>query len=91
MPNVKRDKLKLALMDFDEEGERYKQVKSVNGPLINMKQWQISKLWLKIFFFPKGHSKNKTKVFHTIQLILRAHRYMLMCPIQYMSCITKAR
>lgn len=31
MPNVKRDELKLALMDFDEEGERYKQVKSVNG------------------------------------------------------------
>lgn len=31
MPNVKRDKLKLALMDFDEEGERYKQVKSVTS------------------------------------------------------------
>lgn len=41
-------------MDYDEEEERYKQVKSVSGGgtrlKIKIKQWKISKLWLKIFF-----------------------------------------
>lgn len=97
MANVKRDELKLALMDFDEEWERYKQVKSVNGGgtrhLSIDKNETVAdiKVMAENLFFPQGHSKNKTKVFHTIQLILRAHRYMLMCLIQYMSCITKAR
>lgn len=53
-------------MDYDEEEERYKQVKSVSGGgtrlKIKIKQWKISKLWLKIFFSQMAIQKNPPKI-----------------------------
>ena len=79
--NAKRKlrRIEVGWMNFDVKEQRYKQVKSVNGGgtrhLSVDKDETVAdiKVMAENLFFPNGLSK-KTKVFPTIQLILRAPR-----------------
>lgn len=96
--NAKRTvrRIEVGWMDFDEEKGGFKQVKSVSGGgtrhLSVDKNETVSniKLMAANLFSPMV-SQTPPKVFHTIQLILRAHRCMWMLPVQLMSCISKVR
>ena len=70
--NAKRKarRIEVGWMDFDEEEERYKQVKSVNGGgarhLSIDKNETVAniKVMAENLFFPKGHSKRKKSLSH---------------------------